>query len=166
MVISGGIHVGPVIDDELRTALFVPTRTAAAFHHRRLDADLQKDLSTTLKSVESWANSEYAPALKQIATLTDQERDAIATSLARFTGLDRSLIDRKTLVVARQAFAEQLLRDQKKVLARFDTRDVEGSPRPAQRDAAVNRYLRSTLGFKTDLDYAGVAGVGSRWNYN
>ncbi len=36
MLISGGIHVGPVIDEEMRTALFIPTRTAAAFHHKKL----------------------------------------------------------------------------------------------------------------------------------
>ena len=36
MLISGGIQVGPVIDDEMRTALFIPTRAAAAFHHQKL----------------------------------------------------------------------------------------------------------------------------------
>jgi carboxypeptidase C (cathepsin A) len=178
MVISGGIHVGPVIDDELRTALFVPTRAAAAFHHHRLDAELQKDLRATLEIVEAWAKNEYAPALKRIASLTDQERDLIVASLAGFTGLDASLIDRKTLVVGRQPFAEQLLRDQKKVLARFDTRDVEGSAQPTRRDETVNRYLRSTLAFKTDLAYQGneegwvpqtgqrAQSVSARWNYN
>jgi carboxypeptidase C (cathepsin A) len=178
MLISGGIHVGPVIEDELRAALFVPTRTAAAFAHRKLSADLQKDLPTTLKTVETWARNEYAPALKRLASLTDQEREAVIAALARFTGLDAALIDRKTLVVARQQFAEQLLRDQKKVLARFDTRDVEGAARPSGRNATVNRYLRSMLAFKTDLAYQGnedgftpstgqrPPSVAARWNYN
>ena len=77
MLISGGIHVGPVIDDDMRTALFIPTRAAAAFHHQKLSADLQKDLPATLRQIEEWARTEYAPALKRVARLTDQERDAI-----------------------------------------------------------------------------------------
>jgi carboxypeptidase C (cathepsin A) len=178
MLISGGIHVGPVIDDEMRTALFVPTRAAAAFHHRTLGVDLQKDLPATLRQVEEWARTEYGPALKRVNTLTEQERDAIVAKLARFTGLDPGLIDKQTLVIGRQQFAEQLLRDQKRVLARFDTRDVEGPPAASDRASTVNRYLRSTLGFTTDLAYQGieqgftpdtgqrVQSVAARWNYN
>ena len=178
MLISGGIQVGPVIDDDMRTALFIPTRAAAAVHHKKLSADLQKDLPATLRQIEEWARTEYGPALKRAGTLTDQERDAIVGTLARFTGLDRSLIDRQTLIVGRQQFAEQLLREQKRVLARFDTRDVEGTARASDRAATVNRYLRSTLGFATDLAYQGnetgftpdtgqrVPSVAARWNYN
>jgi carboxypeptidase C (cathepsin A) len=46
-----------------------------------------------------------------------------------------------------QYFAEQLLRDQKRVLGRFDTRDVEGPAAASGRASTVNRYLRTTLGF-------------------
>jgi carboxypeptidase C (cathepsin A) len=180
MLISGGVPVGPVIDDELRTALFIPTRTAAAFHHKKLAPDLQADLQTTLRRVEEWARTEYAPALKRVASLTDAERQKIAADLARFTGLDPALIDKQTLIVGRQPFAEQLLRDQGKVLGRFDTRDVEGPPPPdSQRAATVNRYLRDVLQVKTDLAYEGIEegfwpattgrrtpSVGARWNYN
>jgi carboxypeptidase C (cathepsin A) len=177
LLISGGVPIGPVLDDELRVALFVPTRTAAAFHHRRLAADLQADLRSTLRQAEAWARDEYAPALRRVATLTDPERDAVVAQLARFTGLDRSLIDRQTLIVGRQQFAEQLLRDGKQVLARFDTREIAG-PAPAGRRAdAVNRYLRAGLRFRTDLAYLDAEGgftpsgqrplaVGARWNYN
>jgi carboxypeptidase C (cathepsin A) len=178
MLISGGIQVGPAIDDEMRTALFIPTRAAAAFHHQKLSPELQKDLPATLRQVEEWARTEYGPALKRVAGLTDQERQSIVAALARFTGLDPSLIDTQTLIVGRQQFAEELLRDQKRVLGRFDTRDVEGPPAASDRPATVNRYLRSTLGFTTDLAYQGneegftpqtgqrVQSVGARWNYN
>jgi carboxypeptidase C (cathepsin A) len=167
-----------VIDDDLRTALFIPTRAAAALHHKKLAADLQKDVPSTLRTIETWALNDYAPALKRLASLSDQERESIAASLARFTGLDPTLIDPQTLVDGRQQFAEQLLRDQKRVLARFDTRDVEGAPRPSGRAATVTRYLRSVLAFKTDLAYQGieegftpqtgqrVLSVAARWKYN
>ena len=52
ILISGGIPVGPVLSDEMRTALFVPTRTAAAFHHKKLPPDLQTDWNSTLGKVE------------------------------------------------------------------------------------------------------------------
>jgi len=178
MLISGGIHIGPVMDEETWTALFVPTRAAAAFHHRQLSADLQTDLPATLRQVETWALTEYAPALKRLPTLSGPEREKIVQALARFTGIDPSLIDRQTLVLGRQQFAEQLLRDQGRVLGRFDTRISEEVAEPGERAAAVNRYLRATLGFNTDLAYQGneegytpqngqrVQSVGARWNYN
>lgn len=179
MLISGGVPVGPVIDEELRTALFIPTRTAAAFHHKTLAPDLQADLQSTLRRVEEWARTVYAPTLKRAASLTESERQSIVADLARFTGLDPALIDHQTLIVGRQQFAEQLLRGEGKVLARFDTRDIEGPPPPTRRAETVNRYLRQTLQFKTDLAYEGIEegfwpsatgqrppSVGARWNYN
>ena len=100
--------------------------------------------------------------------------------LTRFTGLDASLIDVKTLIVGRQQFAEQLLRDRKQVLARYDTRQIASGATIWQDDQRllINKYLRSTLQFKTDLAYEGIEdgfspsspgrglSVGERWNYN
>ncbi len=181
ILISGGVGAGSVVSDDMRTALFVPTRTAAAFFHKKLSPELQKDLSTTRKQSEVWAQTVYGPALaNRDNKLSDAERQAIRAQLARFTGLDVSLVDPKTLIVARQQFAEQLLRDRKEVLARFDTRLTatrENSPRPG-RNLAVLKYLRTTLQFKTDLPYQGIEdgflpnsggrpfSVGNRWNYN
>ena len=176
LLISGGMPIGPVMDDELRVALFVPTRTAAAFHHRRLAPDLQADLSATLRQSAEWARGTYAPALRRVAALSESERDGIVTQLARFTGLDRRAIDQKTLIVGRQHFAEQLLLDQHKTLARFDTRDIVGPSASSKRAETINRYLRADLQFKTDLAYldseAGftpggrVQSIGARWNYD
>lgn len=178
MLISGGMALGPVGSEEMRTALFIPTRTAAAFFHKKLPPDLQADLSGTLRKAEAWAGTEYAAALAKRDSLTAAERDAVAARLSRFTGLDASLIDRQALVIARQGFAEQLLRDQKLVLGRFDTRQTTGGETSgADRASLVNRYLRSVLGFKTDLAYDGLeegylpAGtprrsINARWNYN
>ena len=138
LLISGGVPIGPVIDEELRAALFIPTRAAAAFHHRRLPPDLQADLPSTLRLAERWARTEYAPALKRLASAQRPERETLSSrKLSRFTGLDRSLIDRQSLLVGRQQFAEELLRDRKQVLARFDTRTFAGPPsvgEPPRRD--------------------------------
>jgi carboxypeptidase C (cathepsin A) len=177
--ISGGIPVGPVVSDEMRTALFVPTRTASAFFHKRLTPDLQADLQRTLRMVETWARDEYAPALARRDSLTDAERQAIVEQLARFTAADPAQIDRTTLRLERQQFAEQLLKDRNQVLARFDTRLTTSAPAAgAPRGDAISRYLRTELKFTTDLAYQGIETgyapqvgeprrpVGSRWDYD
>jgi carboxypeptidase C (cathepsin A) len=180
MLISGGIPVGPVVPDDMRTALFVPTRAAAAFFHRKLSPDLQTDLASTLEKAETWARTEYAPALAKRDKLSASERQTILAQLARFAGIEASLIDPQTLVLARQQFAEQLLRDRKQVLGRFDTRQITSSESNTRAGSSlvINKYLRSTLAFKTDLAYQGIEqgylpntggrtlSVGARWNYN
>ena len=183
ILISGGLPVGRVVPDNMRTALFVPTRTAAAFFHKKLPPDLQTDLASALDTRGSLARTEYAPALGNRDKLGEPERQNILAQLARFSGLAKSLIDPKTLVVSRQQFAEQLLREQKQVLGRYDTRQTATAEKRAfaGRGMLINKYLRSTLQFKTDLAYQGVEegyspvitqshgrplSVGERWNYN
>jgi len=179
ILISGGMAVGAATTGDVRTALFVPTRTAAAFFHRKLAPNLQSDLGSTLRKAEAWARTDYLSALARRASLSEGEREAVATQLSRFLGLDSTLIDRQTLAVSQQQFAEQLLRSEQRVLARFDTRRTTDadSGRPAERGRLVNRYLRSVLGFKTDLAYQGIEegytppgaptrSVNARWNYN
>ena len=181
ILISGGVGAGSsVIPDEMRTAMFIPTRATTAFYHKKLPQDLQSDLAGSVQKAEVWARTQYGPALLKRDSLTDSERKAIVTQLSRFTGLDSSLIDPKTLIVARQQFAEELLRDQKKVLARFDTRltTTQENRSNLARNLVILKYLRNTLQFKTDLPYQGIEdgflpnsggrpfSVGNRWNYN
>jgi carboxypeptidase C (cathepsin A) len=182
ILISGGIPLGPVVPDEMKTAMFNPTRTASAFYHRKLSADLQRDRQQALAESEKWARSVYGPALGRVDNLTSAERTEILTQLSRFTGLDTSRIDHKTLVVDRQFLIDNLLKDRGQgSLGRFDTRQIGGGPRPsrvqeASRRALINRYLRNDLGFKTDLVYQGLEtgysstpnpeGVNARWQYD
>jgi carboxypeptidase C (cathepsin A) len=178
MLISGGLPVGPVLSDEMRAAMFVPTRTAASLFHKKLAPELQKDPADTLEKVETWARAEYGPALMRRDQLSDAERERILSQLAGFTGIDPSIINRQTLILSRQQFAEQLLADRKEVLGRFDTRLTAKleSRMQAERRLAINQYLRVTLKFNTTLAYEGIEdgfsatgrglAVGSRWNYN
>src|SRR5262245_38713897 len=180
ILISGGVAAGNVASDDMRAALFVPTRAATAFYYKRLSPDLQSDLNATLKKAETWALNEYAPALAKRDAVTDAERQRILAQLSRFTGIDLSSIDAKAFIIPRQLFAEQLLRDRKQTLGRFDTRlnaTAESSSRRA-RNLVILKYLRATLGFQTDLPYQGNEdgflpnsdgrpfSVGNRWNYN
>jgi carboxypeptidase C (cathepsin A) len=179
ILISAGIPLGPVVPDEMRTALFIPTRTASAFYHRRLPPDLQSNRERALAEAEGWARTVYAPALAGVDSLSADQRKAIVTDLSRFTGLDTSRIDRTTLIVDRQVLLDHLLEGQG-TLGRFDTRQV-GAPRvdraaEARRRTVINRYLRNELAFKTDLAYQGLESgysasaspenVNARWKYD
>jgi carboxypeptidase C (cathepsin A) len=184
MLISGGIQMGAVSPDAVRTALFVPSRTATAFYHHKLPPDLMRDGTATLKEVERWVQAEYAPAWQRRDTLTDTERKTILSQLARYTGVEPSAIDAKLLMMTSPQFRAELLRDQNVTLGRYDMRLKDrsaGTGEPAstaERNLLIARYLRNDLGFKTDLAYQGLevgysstpqgrgASVGSRWVWN
>lgn len=182
ILISGGIPLGPVIPEEMKTAMFIPTRTASAFFHQKLAPDLQRDRAQALSQSEEWARNVYGNALGRIDQLTIAERTQILMQLSRFTGLDTSRIDHKTLVVDRQFFIDNLLEDRGQgALGRFDTRQMGGGPamnrqQQARRRMLINRYLRQELGFRTDLVYQGLEtgyssvpnpeSVNARWRYD
>ena len=82
------------------------------------------------------------------------------TDLARFTGFEASLIDRKTLAIPMPLFSEQLLRSDNRIVGRYDSRltapfdpeqvkmyDPTKDPSLSNiiDDVAVLRYLRSEL---------------------
>lgn len=159
---------------DLRTALMLPTYTAAAHANRRLPAEMQRDLQSALEQSRVWATTEYAAALSKAGTLTDSERDAVIAQAARLTGVDPSAFDRKTLAIGMEKFSQQLLSDQRKVVGRYDSRLV-GPVDPSQQqydptkdpslkdiidDVAVVRYLRNELKFESDLQYQGPFGGG------
>ena len=53
---------------------------------------------------------------------SDAERSEVIADLARFTGFDASLIDRKTLAIPMPLFSEQLLRAENRIVGRYDSR--------------------------------------------
>ena len=157
-----------------RAAFALPTLTAAAFTHRKLAPELQRDLNGTLQQAEQWAEAEYAPALARRDSLSDADRERIVQGLARFTGLQPAQVDRKSLVVGRMQLGNQLLRREGRVVGQYDSR-ITGPLDTAQAmydptkdpslddlldDVMVLRYLRDELGYRNDLQYQGPFGAG------
>ena len=159
---------------EMRTALMLPTYTAAAFANKKLAPELQSDLQATLRQAEEWARNEYAAALARRDSLSDSERRAALAQLARFTGLDASRFDANTLSVGMEQFSQQLLADRNQVVGRYDSRLVgprdpneqqydptkDPSLRNIINDVGVVRYFRNELQYKSDLLYQGPFGGG------
>src|SRR4029453_19209860 len=55
----------------VRSALGLPTLAVAAFTNWKLAPDLQRELGTTQKLVEAWAENDYAKALARRDSLSD-----------------------------------------------------------------------------------------------
>ncbi|MEC4590901.1 MULTISPECIES: S10 family serine carboxypeptidase-like protein [Nitrospirillum] len=180
VLISGGIPVGPVLPKELVTALKLPGRAAAAQVHGRLPASLAgTSPSATADATRAWAEQVYAPALAHLGDLSAQQKAALAQDVAHHMGVDPSLVDRTSLTVSSRQFLNNLLPGR-----RLDTFDMRIStplnPGAGQVDAeepgaaVMVRYLRETLGYRTDLPYLGLEKdtdpgakpVGEQWDYN
>lgn len=165
----------------LRAALALPTYTSAAFYWRKLSGDLQADRARTLAQAEAWASGEYARALARRDSLSDAERRAVLQQLARFTGLDATSSDARTLAINSQRFSRELLANEKKVLGLYDSRragaaarDSAAGPYDPTTDpslvpqilhmngtsALLIRYIRDDLQFRSDLLYQGPFGGG------
>ena len=159
--------------------LFLPTYTADAWYHKKLAPELQKDLKATLKEVEEWALTGYMHALAQGDRLKPDERKGVIAKLARYTGLDPEYIDHSNLRIDVAHFTRELLRDQRLTIGRLDGRIAGPSPLDAGEraefdpsstiirppfQATFENYIRTELGYKTDLLYH-VSGGTLPWDY-
>ncbi len=148
--------------------LLVPTFSMIAAYHKRLAPDLMQDLAKTRQEVEHWATTDYAAALLKGDGLAPEERQKIIDAYARYTGLDKKLIDNANLRINVEQFTHNLLLDQKLRVGRLDGRftgvDPEGlldqrfyDPTSAAilppYTAVFNNYVRTELGYKVDMPY-------------
>ncbi|MBE0595084.1 MAG: carboxypeptidase, partial [Gemmatimonadales bacterium] len=150
-------------------AASLPQRTATAWYHGQLPPDLQsRPIGDVLAEVEEFAMGDYLRALVAGDRLPDGERDAIATRVARYTGLTPDYVVSANIRVDARRFWKELLRDQRLTVGRLDSRylgvdrDAAGeNPEydPAMSDwngpftNAINRYLREELKYDTEMEY-------------
>jgi len=160
--------------------LFLPTYCATAWYHKKLAPELQRDLKSTLAECEAFAQGEYALALRKGSGLSDAERAATAAKLARYTGLSQEYVERTNLRIEINRFCKELERDERKTVGRLDSR-YEGVDRDAAGEtpesdpsmaairgpytAGLNQYLRSELGYESDLVYEILTGRVQPWKY-
>jgi len=167
--------------NDLPYLLFLPTYAATAWYHRRLAANLQKDLQATLREVEAFAAGEYTLALMKGAALPADERARIVEKLARYTGLAADYIERADLRIEIFRFTKELLRDERRTVGRLDSRfkgvDRDSAGENFEHDpslsivigpytAALYDYVRGELKFESDLQYEILhPDLWSKWSY-
>ena len=174
MYLDGVVLVSPTDlgikrDGPVGEALMLPYFSATAWYHKALAADLQsKGLTDMLPEVESFTINELIPALAKGSTLTDAEKQTIASKMSRYSGLSEKVILQHNLIIPADFFWKELLRDKGFTIGRLDSRylgidreDAGDSPDyNAELTAwlhsftpAINIYLRDELKYKTDLPY-------------
>ncbi len=163
---------------DLPYVLYLPSYTATAWYHKKLDASLQGDLRSTLQQAEAFASGPYASALAKGSAISAAERAEVIDGLARFTGLSRHYVDLSNLRVEESHFTKELMRDDRLNVGRLDSRFTgyeptlveatsEGDPTMAAISppftAAFNQYIRTELNYKTDDQYH-LLGGGFNWS--
>ncbi|MBL8761567.1 MAG: peptidase S10 [Phycisphaerae bacterium] len=186
--LDGIVFISPILnfqtarfDEGNDTAfwLYLPTYTATAWYHKKLDASLG-DLNAAMEQSRRFAAGEYMLALAKGDALTTDERDQVAAKYAKLTGVSRQFVLDNDLRLPLHRFTKELLRDQGRSVGRLDSR-YKGIDRVAAGDApdedpsytailapytsALNRYIREELGFESDLNYEILTGRVHPWNF-
>ncbi len=169
-----------VLGNDLPYILFLPTYTATAWYHKRLPADLQKDLKSAIDQSRQFALNEYTLGLMKGAQLGEKKRQSIVKKLSRFTGLSQDYIERSNLRIEIFRFTRELLRDQGRTVGRLDSRFLgydrdQVNERPefdpsmaailGPYSAMLNQYVRAELDFKSDLPYEVLNPKVLPWSY-
>jgi carboxypeptidase C (cathepsin A) len=177
IALNGIVLVSAVLDfqtlsprqgNDLPYELYLPTFAATAWYHKKLATDLQSDLGKLLDEVEAWASKEYREALGRGDELKGEERRAVVARLARYTGLSERFLENSNLRVGQDQFCKELLRDDKRTVGRLDSRykGIDALPAGSSTEfdpsmaairppytATINQYMRSELGYKSDVPY-------------
>jgi carboxypeptidase C (cathepsin A) len=191
LYLSGVMLVSSILDfatarfepgNDVPPLLFLPTYSAVAHYHGRLEADLQaRPLPDLLAEVERWALDEYARFLALGDRADPALVDEVARRLARYTGLDERWLRRSHLRIEIMHFCKELLRDQGlsvgRLDARYTARDRDGVGATPDADpsysailgaygATLNDYVRRELGYASDLPYEVLANVYATWRFD
>jgi carboxypeptidase C (cathepsin A) len=158
----------------------MPSMAATAWYHKAL-AEQPPALEPFLVEAREFAIGEYASALLKGSKLPATERAAVRAKLSRFTGLSEAYVERADLRVTPGRFYKELLRDRGLTVGRLDTRytgrDFDSAGEEPDNDpsfygidgaytAAMNAYVRDTLGLKIDREYVTIGGINSRWDWD
>lgn len=166
------------VNNEVPYVMFLPAYAATAWYHGKLKS--RRPLQPLLREVEKFAAGEYASALLQGDKLPRRERTQIVAKMARYTGLSPEFIERSNLRINDQHFFKELLRDRGQTVGRLDSRllghDRLGVTDKPEYDPLMTNvggpftatfydYIRSELGFESDLPYEVSSEAVWPWSY-
>jgi carboxypeptidase C (cathepsin A) len=182
VALNGLILISTILDfgaqaevegNDMPYIISLPSYAAVAWYHSKVP-DRPAVLEPFLAEARAFATGPYATALMKGQALQGAERDQVRAQLARFTGLSEGFLERTDLRPAPGRFWKELLRDRGLVVGRLDSRytgrDRDNAGEEFDNDpsfygidagytAAVNAYVRGTLGFKTDRSYVTIGSV-------
>lgn len=166
---------------DLPYLLHLPTYTATAYYHKKLDKELQSDLQKTMELSRKFVTDEYAAFLWKGDKVTDSEKNTITKKLAYFTGLSEQFIHSTNYRIDISNFTKELLRSEDRTVGRLDSR-YKGIDRRSvgssfeydpSYDAVIygpysgvlNQYISEQLNFESELPYEILTGNVHPWNW-
>ncbi|PWN05892.1 S10 family peptidase [Rhodohalobacter mucosus] len=169
LVSPTGLGLEPPAMTPRSQILKLPYYAATAWYHDALSNDLQqRDLYDILPEVEQFTIDEYLPAVAKGGMLNSAERERIAETVSRYSGIDKQHILDYNLTIPTSFYWKELLRDEGLTVGRLDSRyrgiDRMNAGTSYDHDPAltawnhaftpaINYYLREVLGYETDLQY-------------
>lgn len=177
--INGIVLISAVIDfqtirfrngnNDLPFLTFFPSYTAAAWYHKKLSPELQKlSLEDVVEASRKFVVDDYVKALFKGSTITAEERKEVISKISRFSALSEDYVDRCNLRLNDSRFMSELLRKERKVIGRFDSRitgiDIDPVADETSYDpsftnvlgaftATFNSYIKNDLKFNMEEPY-------------
>jgi len=186
VALNGIILISTVLDfaagadtpgNELSYITNLPSMAVTALYHGKARGASAQQFA---EEARRFALGPYASALLKGQKISSEERAAIRSQLARFTGLSETYLEQADLRVTPARFYKELLRDRGLTIGRLDARytgkDYDNAGETPDNDpsfygidagytAAVNAWARGPLGFKTDREYQSISGIGRDWDW-
>jgi carboxypeptidase C (cathepsin A) len=116
----------PGMTNDLPYQLLLPSYASVAAFHGLLPG--LKDDDAMRREVEDWSFNIYGPALAKGSKLTGEDRAKIVAGLARYTGLETSVIEMHNLRIEVPEFMKYLNASRKLVTGRVDGRLLGPAP--------------------------------------
>lgn len=153
---------------------FLPSMAATAWYHKKL-APRFKDVDSVVKETQEWIDKEYASALERGDSLTDKEKDHVASKLSEYLGISKKYILGSNLKITERQFFKELMRDEGYTIGRYDGRllgrdelkvgdrgsggDPSDDATTAPFTTSLNDYLENDLQLKMEIPYLNSGNV-------
>lgn len=162
--------------DDLSYSVYLPGLTATSHHHKKITGDRD----ALVKAAREYAFGDYAQALMKGSAISKEEKAKVASQLAKFTGLPAELFIETNLRLSSSRYRKELLRDERKVLGRFDARIAWPASNPSEDypsydpsysvvfgafATSMNDYLSNDLGWEGHHPYRILTGKVHPWKF-
>jgi carboxypeptidase C (cathepsin A) len=105
---------------------YVPSFAAIAYHHKKVKTNVS--MAEWVHQARVFARGPYSEALQQGDKLPAAEFDAMAVKLAAITGLSVDYVKEAKLRISATRFRKELLREDERILGRYDARFMGWDP--------------------------------------
>jgi carboxypeptidase C (cathepsin A) len=158
-----------------------PSFAAIAWYHNKVQ-NKPANVMDFIHKAQEFASGPYAEALWAGNAISDADKDKVANEMSALIGLSPTFIKESNLRISAGRFRKELLRDQNRVLGRYDARfegpDTEEAGDNAPYDpsdtgisgayvAAFHNYLQNDLKFTSSETYNNSGpGLNQNWDWD